>query len=86
MNVDLHAIVLAVGGTAAIGKVALIAARTMPPPPESCGFWCRWLYDFVQNACENPDKVGRSQDPNKPIGIEKQSLTVSKATIELPQP
>lgn len=78
---DLHALVLSGLATGVLGKFALMAARTMPPPPASCGFWCRWFYDFVQNFAENQDKVGKSQDPTKQIGIEQQTLTVSKAEV-----
>lgn len=80
-NFDLHTIVLAAVSTGMVGKVALMLARTMPPPPASCGFWCRWFYDFVQNFAENQDKVGKSQDPTKPVGIEQQTVTISKAEL-----
>lgn len=78
---DLHTLALSAITTGALGKAALMAARTMPPPSASCGFWCRWFYDFVQNFAENQDKVGKSQDPSKPVGVEQQTLTVSKTEV-----
>lgn len=81
-----HTILLSVGGTAAIAKFSLMAARTMPPPPEHCKFFCRWAYDFIQAACENSDKVGKSQAPGKPVGVEQPTVTLSKQTAEVAQP
>lgn len=46
---------------AVAGKVFIMAARTMPPPPAACGFWCRWFHDFIQAAASNPDKVGQTR-------------------------
>lgn len=80
---DVHTMLLSAGGTAVVGKLALMAARTMPPPPESCGFWCRWFYDFVQAAGENSDKVGKSQAPGRPVGVEQPVATVSQQTVEV---
>ena len=80
----LHTFFLAAGGMAAAGKIFLMAARTMPPPPENCKFWCRWFHDFVQELAENQDKVGKSQDPDKPIGQAKQTLTASASTVDVP--
>lgn len=81
---DTHTLLLTLVGSGAAMKVALMAARTMPPPPDTCGFWCRWFFDFVQNFAENQDKVGKSQDPTKPIGVEKQVITASKTQVEAP--
>ena len=80
----MHTVFLAAGGMAAVGKIFLMAARTMPPPPENCKFWCRWFHDFVQELAENQDKVGKSQDPDKPIGQAKQTAEVSASTVEVP--
>jgi hypothetical protein len=43
------------------GKVFIMAAESMPAPPAGCGFWRRWLYDFIQRAASNGDKVGTSR-------------------------
>ncbi len=80
----MHTLFIAAGGMAAIGKLFLMLARTMPPPPENCKFFCRWMYDFIQIAAENQDKAGKSQDPNKPIGQAKQTVGVSASTVEVP--
>lgn len=45
-------------GAAILGKLFITAADTMPPPPEDCGFWCRWFFDFVQRLSSNSAKVG----------------------------
>jgi hypothetical protein len=84
MMSDLHPIFIAMGGTAVLGKVFLMMARTMPPPPENCKFWCRWFHDFIQEMAENQDKVGKSQDPDKPVGQAKQTVGVSATTVEVP--
>lgn len=80
---DLHPIFIAMGGTAVLGKIFLMMARTMPPPPEDCKFWCRWFHDFVQEMAENQDKVGKSQDPDKPVGQAKQTVAVSGTVAEV---
>jgi hypothetical protein len=85
MMSDLHPIFIAMGGTAVLGKIFLMMARTMPPPPENCKFWCRWFHDFVQEMAENQDKVGKSQDPDKPIGQAKQTLSASATTVNTPK-
>lgn len=56
-----HELALSVVSTGALAKFALMAIRTMPPPPEKCGFVCRWFYDFCQAAGDNPDKLGQSR-------------------------
>lgn len=62
---------LTIVSTGSLAKILVMAARTMPPPPDKCGFWCRWAYDFIQQAGENSDKVGstRKSNPteNKPV-------------------
>lgn len=80
----LHTLVLSVISTGAVGKIFLMMARTMPPPPENCKFWCRWFHDFVQEAAENQDKVGKSQDPAKPVGQAVQTVGVSATVVEVP--
>jgi hypothetical protein len=82
---SLHLLYLAVGGTAAVGKAFLMLARTMPPPPENCRFWCRWFHDFVQELAENQDKIGNSQDPAKPVGQAKQTISASSTTLDIPK-
>ena len=79
-----HVLWIAFGGTAMLGKLFLMLARTMPPPPEDCKFWCRWAYDFFQIAAENQDKAGKSQDPTKPIGQAIQTLSASATTVQAP--
>jgi hypothetical protein len=75
---DIHTLLLGIAGTGVVGKIALMAVRTMPPPPATCGFLCRWFYDFAQSFGENPDKVGNTQDPKKPIGVELPIVSISK--------
>lgn len=84
MTFDFHTLFIAVGGMAALGKLFLMLARTMPPPPENCKFLCRWMYDFIQIAAENQDKAGKSQDPTKPVGQAKQTLSASETTVAAP--
>ena len=55
---DMQSLILTAVSTGAIGKILLMLARTMPPPPGNCGFWCRWAYDFFQTFGENQDKLG----------------------------
>lgn len=83
---DMHTIILSVVGALGSGKILLQMARTMPPPPQSCGFWCRWFFDFVQATAENTDKVGKSQAINQPVGIETPQTTLSKQVVEVPVP
>lgn len=80
-----HVLLMAIGGTATLGKLFLMMARTMPPPPENCKFWCRWFHDFMQEMAENQDKVGKSQDPSKPVGQAKQTLSASGVTVDTPK-
>ena len=75
---DLHTVLLSAVSTGVVGTIALMAIRTMPPPPASCGFWCRWFFDFAQNFGENPDKVGNTQDPKQPVGVELPIVSISK--------
>lgn len=63
-SLDIHTVLLGIVSTAGVGKIILMAARTMPPPSEKCGFWCRWFYDFMQSLGENPDLVGKVLTPN----------------------
>lgn len=44
-------------------KLISIAIRTMPPPPGTCGFWCRWFYDFLQQYGDNTDQIGSKRNP-----------------------
>lgn len=81
---SLHLLFISMGGTAVIGKLFLMMARTMPPPPDDCKFWCRWFHDFVQEMADNQDKVGKSQDPAKPVGQAKQTISASESTAEVP--
>lgn len=45
------------------GKVFLMAARSMPEPLPTCGFYWRWFYEFMQLAAENHDRSGKSRQP-----------------------
>ena len=81
---DLHTIILTAVSTGAAGKLMLMAARTMPPPPASCGFICRWSYDFIQAFAENQDKVGKTQAQGQPVGVEQPVATLSKQVAEVP--
>ncbi len=87
-NQDMHLLWMAIGGTAGVmagaAKILLIAARTMPPPKDSCGFAYRWAYDFFQQAFENQDKVGKVQDPNQPVGVEKPQVSASAVVSNIP--
>lgn len=83
-NFDLHAVILTAISTGAAAKFGMMLARTMPPPPQSCGFWRRWCYDFIQNAAENQDKSGKTQDPTKPVGVEQPVLAASASQVNLP--
>jgi len=74
-----------IGGTAALGKLFLIVARSMPPLPANCGYFARWFYDAIQGLAENQDKVGKVQDPDKPVGQEKQTISASATTVEAPK-
>ena len=51
----------------AAGKLFIMLADTMPPPPEDCGYLRRWFHDFVQRAASNSNKVGESRPADKPI-------------------
>lgn len=81
----------------AAGKVFLILARSMPEPTPTTNFWGRWLYDFVQLAAENPDRIGKSRVPVLPgstmrmpakpdvvVGSAPVSSTPSIAVVESP--
>lgn len=83
---DIHTIILSVLGALGSGKLLLQLARTMPPPPASCGFWCRWFFDFIQQSAENQDKVGKTQALGQPIGIETPTRTDSKSITDVPAP
>ncbi len=61
---DINTLLLSVVSTGALGKVFLIAVRTMPPPPADCNFACRWVFDFLQSLGDNADKLG-SVRPNR---------------------
>lgn len=80
---DIHTLVLSVLGALGSGKILLMLVRSMPPPPASCGFWCRWCYDFLQLTAENQDKVGKSQAAGQPIGVEQPTATLSKSVLEI---
>ena len=54
-------IFMAVLSTGTAAKLGMMAARSMPAPPANCNYFLRWFYDFVQQACENQDKVGTSK-------------------------
>lgn len=81
---DMHVLFLAVGGTATLVKIALMLARSMPPPKETCEFLYRWMYDFFQLCAENQDRVGKVQDPQQPVGVEKPQLSVSATVSNIP--
>ena len=48
-------IFMAVLSTGTAAKLGMMAA------PANCNYFLRWFYDFVQQACENQDKVGTSK-------------------------
>lgn len=66
MHATLSEILVLVGGTAGIGKFFLMGADSMPPPPENCGYFFRWFYDFVQKVASNGLKVGASRTTAQP--------------------
>ena len=43
---------------AAAGKLFIMAADAMPPPPANANYFWRWAYDFAQKAASNSAKVG----------------------------
>ena len=51
----------------AAGKLFIMLADTMPPPPEDCSYLRRWFHDFMQRAASNSSKVGESRPLDKPI-------------------
>lgn len=63
MNYDLHQLILMGLSTGVFAKVVIMAARTMPPPLPNCGFWRRWAFDFIQQVCENQDRLKVVQGP-----------------------
>ena len=67
-HMDATSVALVVGF---LGKTFIVAADSMPPPPENCGFWTRWAYDFVQRYASNSAKVGESRhqakQPSSPV-------------------
>lgn len=83
---DIHTILLTFVGTGGVVKLGLMAIRSMPPPPATCGFWCRWFFDFVQLAAENQDKVGKTQAAGQPIGVEQPTATISKVVVDTAVP
>lgn len=44
--------------TGLAGKLFIMAAESMPAPPPDCGYARRWIYDFLQLAASNRDRVG----------------------------
>ena len=83
---DMHTIFLTLVGTGGLVKIILMVIRSMPPPPTTCGFWCRWFFDFCQLAAENQDKVGKSQAVGQPIGVEQATIAISKQTADASTP
>jgi hypothetical protein len=59
MNMDQATTALVVG---ALGKLFIMAADSMPAPPENCSYFVRWFYDFVQRLASNSAKVGATKD------------------------
>ncbi len=57
---------LGTGATLFLTKLFLNFARSMPPPPSSCGFWCRWSFDFIQSMADNADRHGQVRQPLPP--------------------
>lgn len=78
MHLDWASMFIAAGGMAGLGKVFLIAARAMPSPSPNATYFNRWAHDFIQGLAENSDKIGKTQDPAAPIGIDRPQLTLSK--------
>ena len=44
-----------------LGKSFIMLADSMPPPPANCGYWQRWIYDFMQRVASNSAKVGTTK-------------------------
>ena len=49
------------------GKLFIMAADTMPPPPADCSYARRWFHDFVQRVASNSSKVGETRPKDEPI-------------------
>ncbi len=64
MTADIHELLLAVVSTGGLAKIAVMLSRSLPPPPAQCTFWCRWAYDFVKMAGDNPDQIGATEGGN----------------------
>lgn len=80
----MHVLFLAVGGTTGILKLLSMLARSMPPPKEDCGFAYRWAYDFFQLTADNQDRMGKVQDPEQPVGVEKPQMSLSATVSNIP--
>lgn len=87
---DLESLILTGISTGFIGKILLTAIRTMPPPPSTCNFPCRWFYDFIQSFGDNQDKIGQSRPltSTSTINVEQSKVTTehSTASVEKPDP
>ena len=51
----------------AAGKLFIMAADTMPPPPADCGYLRRWFHDLAQRVASNSAKVGETRPKDEPI-------------------
>ena len=78
MHLDPQWLVPGAGGTLFLTKLFLNFARSMPPPPASCGFWCRWSFDFIQAMADNADRHGAVRGIGT-IDTTKDSVTTTKA-------
>jgi hypothetical protein len=81
MHATLSEILVLVGGTAGVGKFFLMLADSMPPPPENCGYFFRWFYDFIQKVASNGLKVGATRTATQPPAV-----TLASAPLSAPDP
>jgi hypothetical protein len=48
-----------------LGKGFIVFADSLEPPPENCGYWTRFLYNFIQRLASNSLKVSTTLEQKK---------------------